>query len=290
MSFKQRVSTGLIFAGTMTGVILISPLACAILFVLITGLCLYEFTGLVLIQDGSPMINQSRRTLSITIGISLPVAVLFNYLNGFYNWVDTTRDLAIPVALLLSSGLFLFELFAKSKNPFSNIGFSFLGLFYIGLPFSLIIELSLALPNQTGNLFILCILFMIWAGDTGAYILGSKIGRTKMFPRISPKKTWEGTCSGALLASSVGAGCNWIFTSIELELDQWIILGIICAVFGVLGDLVESMLKRSLGIKDSANTLPGHGGFLDRFDSLIFVMPFIALALLLGGFNYSKFI
>lgn len=276
MSFKQRAITGLTFVGVMIGVTLAHPIACAILFFLVAILCVYEFSGLILVQDGSNNINLSRRILAMTVGLYLPlIALILSLMDGLSS--INLIIYGIPITLFLFSSLFLFELFGKSAQPFPNIGFSFLGMFYIGLPLSLVIGLSTGMPQ--GNLLVLSILFMIWAGDTGAYMLGSQIGKNKMFPRISPGKTWEGTMGGVASAIIVAVLCSLIFKDIALELWQWMILGTLCAVFGILGDLVESMLKRSLGIKDSGNILPGHGGFLDRFDSFIFVIPFIAIAL-----------
>ncbi|MCH2042588.1 MAG: phosphatidate cytidylyltransferase [Saprospiraceae bacterium] len=275
MSFKQRAITGLTFVGVMIGLTLAHPLACAILFFLVAALCIYEFSGLILVQDGSSTTNLSRRILAMTVGLYLPLIALIQSLIS----VSPTSLViyGVPITLFLFSSLFLFELFGKSAQPFPNIGFSFLGMFYIGLPLSLVIGLSTSIPQ--GNFLVLSILFMIWAGDTGAYMLGSQIGKNKMFPRISPGKTWEGTMGGVASAIIVAVLCSLVFKDIPLQLWQWMILGAICAVFGILGDLVESMLKRSLGIKDSGNILPGHGGFLDRFDSFIFVIPFIAIAL-----------
>ena len=119
---------------------------------------------------------------------------------------------------------------------------------------------------------------MTWANDTGAYLIGSQIGRTKLFPRISPKKTWEGSAGGVLVTFLAGYLLSRIFSDISLV--DWCVLAGIVSIFGSLGDLVESMLKRSLQIKDSGNLLPGHGGFLDRFDAFIFLLPFAAAYLL----------
>ncbi|EJF08600.1 CDP-archaeol synthase [Pontibacter sp. BAB1700] len=116
-------------------------------------------------------------------------------------------------------------------------------------------------------------MLLIWSSDTGAYIAGKNFGRNKLFERISPGKTWEGWAGGAILTVLVGWLLSMFFH--DLELYQWIGVAIIVSVFGVLGDLVESLLKRSLGVKDSGTLLPGHGGILDRFDSLILAVPFI---------------
>ena len=119
---------------------------------------------------------------------------------------------------------------------------------------------------------------MTWANDVGAYFVGSKFGKTKLFPRISPKKTWEGSFGGVMMTFLTG----WLLSLyiIELNLKDWLILALIVSIFGSIGDLVESMLKRSVGVKDSGTILPGHGGFLDRFDAFIFLLPFAACYLL----------
>ena len=121
------------------------------------------------------------------------------------------------------------------------------------------------------------LLLLIWTNDTMAYFVGSQLGRRKLFERISPKKTWEGTIGGGLCAVLVAWGLSFIIK--DFTQPQWLVLGMVAAVFGTLGDLVESMLKRSVGVKDSGNLLPGHGGLLDRFDAFIFALPFFWLAL-----------
>ena len=122
---------------------------------------------------------------------------------------------------------------------------------------------------------------MVWASDVAAYFGGRAFGKRKLFPRISPKKTWEGAISGLFGAMAAGLLIYLIYHNLNifnlLDLKDWLILGAITAVFGITGDLVESMLKRSVNIKDSGNLLPGHGGFLDRFDAFIFVIPFAYL-------------
>ena len=277
MSFKTRAITGLTFAGIIVGLCLAHFWSCVIMLFLAAALCLWEFSGLVLVQDGAAHHNAFRRIWMMVLGI---VPCVFVLLSAFK--IDIPLE-AILVLLPFTFLFFIFELFAKSEKPFQNLAHVMLGVVYISIPFSLFIVLctSLVNANQAGNHFILSVLLMIWAGDTGAYMLGSKIGKSKMFPRISPKKTWEGTFSGVLAAMIVGILCWLIFTDVRLDWWQWEIIAAICALFGVLGDLVESMLKRSLNIKDSGNILPGHGGFLDRFDSFMFVQPFVFFAMML---------
>ena len=129
-------------------------------------------------------------------------------------------------------------------------------------------------PNR-----IMGMLLLIWANDTGAYVLGSKIGKTPFFKRISPKKTWEGTISGMITTLILAAILGFVFN--ELSVVQWYGVAVCVIIFSTLGDLVESMLKRNLGIKDSGTILPGHGGILDRFDALLLVVPYIALWILM---------
>jgi phosphatidate cytidylyltransferase len=122
-------------------------------------------------------------------------------------------------------------------------------------------------------------LIILWSNDTGAYLSGRALGRTKLFERISPNKTWEGFIGGVLLAMGVAFGLSyWFGTLTKLE---WVMIAAIIGIFGTLGDLVESMLKRSLGIKDSGSILPGHGGFLDRFDGLLIAAPLVYILLTL---------
>ena len=132
-----------------------------------------------------------------------------------------------------------------------------------------------ATANQYSALFPCAILFSIWINDTMAYIVGSFIGKTP-FSKISPNKTWEGTIGGALLCViAIGLLGNFIGVAQNISWQQWIVIAGICAIFGTIGDLFESKLKRLANIKDSGNIMPGHGGFLDRFDSLLFATPFV---------------
>ncbi|MBF8964466.1 CDP-archaeol synthase [Pontibacter sp. FD36] len=176
--------------------------------------------------------------------------------------------LILPALFLI----FVLELYRKEPQPFTNISFTILGVLYIAVPFSLL-QLLGYLEGEYRWQPILGLMLLIWSSDTGAYIAGKNFGRNKLFERISPGKTWEGWAGGTIMTVLVG----WLLSVFfhDLELYQWIGVAIIVSVFGVLGDLVESLLKRSLGVKDSGTLLPGHGGILDRFDSLILAVPFI---------------
>lgn len=268
MSLKTRTITGVSFGTVMIIACFFSNISCTILFLLISLLCLWELSTHILIQDSPPLFNHLRQFNFITLGMLMPASTACYYLVN--EQIVLYILVVFPVACFI---LFIIELFAKSDKPFQNLGAIFLGLVYISAPFSVLLYLCNGYSSD-GHHLILALLFMVWASDVFAYLLGSKIGKNKMFPRISPNKTWEGTISGVLGAILVGYLCSLFFSTIELSFASWIVLASICTVFGILGDLVESMLKRSLGIKDSGNILPGHGGMLDRFDAFILVLPF----------------
>jgi phosphatidate cytidylyltransferase len=173
----------------------------------------------------------------------------------------------------LVSCVYMIKLYKKfERKPFTNIAYTFLGICYVAVPFALLNIAAFENGNYNFEIIWGC-LFILWATDTGAYFAGTFFGRRKLFERISPKKSWEGAVGGALLALVFAYGISTFFHT--LALWQWMCVGVIIVVGGVFGDLVESLLKRSIEIKDSGDALPGHGGFLDRFDGLLISAPFI---------------
>lgn len=171
------------------------------------------------------------------------------------------------------SFVYMIKLYKKfERKPFTNIAYMILGLFYVAMPFSL---LNIAVYENGSYNFevIFGCLFILWASDTGAYFAGTLFGKRKLFERISPKKSWEGAVGGAILAVVFALIIADYFVS--LEKWQWLTISAIIIVGGIYGDLIESLLKRSIEIKDSGVSLPGHGGFLDRFDGLLISAPFI---------------
>jgi phosphatidate cytidylyltransferase len=172
-----------------------------------------------------------------------------------------------------SSMIFLIKLYKKrDMKPFTNIGFTFLGIIYVGVPFALLNVLALRSGTYQADLVLGCLL-LLWASDIGAYFAGTKFGKRKLFERVSPKKSWEGSIGGALAAALVAHGLI-LYTNV-LPAWEWYCVGAIIVVTGTYGDLVESLFKRSIAIKDSGTSIPGHGGFLDRFDGLLLAAPFI---------------
>lgn len=173
----------------------------------------------------------------------------------------------------MATVIFFIKLYKKNeRRPFTNIAYTFLGILYVAMPFAMITVIALPGGHYSYQRLLGCLL-LLWASDTGAYFAGTKFGRTKLFERISPKKSWEGFMGGAASAAAVAVGLSVVFT--DLRPWQWLGIGSIIVVAGTYGDLVESLFKRSIQIKDSGSELPGHGGFLDRFDGLLLSAPFI---------------
>ncbi|GAB3232494.1 phosphatidate cytidylyltransferase [Algoriphagus aestuariicola] len=169
---------------------------------------------------------------------------------------------------------FFIKLYKKTdKKPFTGVAYTYLGIFYVALPFSL---LNLAVFSE-GKVYhyeiLIGCLLILWASDTGAYFAGTKFGKTKLFERVSPKKSWEGFLGGAFAAIAVAFVLSQYFQVIEDW--KWLVIAGIIIIAGTYGDLIESLFKRSIEIKDSGNHLPGHGGFMDRFDGLLLSAPFI---------------
>ncbi|WP_144605404.1 phosphatidate cytidylyltransferase [Algoriphagus algorifonticola] len=169
---------------------------------------------------------------------------------------------------------FFIKLYKKTdKKPFTGVAFTYLGIFYVAVPFSLL-NLAVFSVDQVYHFeIILGSLLILWASDTGAYFAGTKFGKTKLFERVSPKKSWEGFLGGAFSAIAVAFLVARYFHSIQDW--KWLVISGIIIIAGTYGDLIESLFKRSIEIKDSGKGLPGHGGFMDRFDGLLLSAPFI---------------
>ena len=260
---------------TLTGVTIVliqvlctylSPLSLAGLFLLLTALTVNEFLGL-LSRTGTVKVNR-------------PIVIMGSCYLFFAFWLNCLTDgesliIFAPYLIFLLYS-YIKELYIKNPNPIVNLGATMLSQMYIVLPLSLINVLAFkdfaCFDGEAPYYAIpLAIYVFIWANDTGAYLVGSLIGRHRLFPRISPKKSWEGSVGGALL--TVGCGVAVAQFCIFMNVWQWIGMALVVVVFGTFGDLTESMIKRHLGIKDSGNMLPGHGGILDRLDSMLFAIP-----------------
>lgn len=242
-----------------------------ILFALLSAFTTLEFLRITKQLREERQNSFLRKTFTVFINLCIYALALATVFYG-----AEVRYWFIVPALLF--GLFILELYAKSETPFVNLAVNISAVVYIGLPFAMLHYI--VYQNGAYQFSLLYgILFMIWIYDAGAYLVGSKIGKTPLFKRISPNKTIEGLAGGLVVLVLLSFILGQLFP--VLTTWNWVVLSIIIAYFSATGDLIESMLKRSLKIKDSGNILPGHGGLLDRFDAFIFVLPFIALYLAL---------
>ncbi len=174
----------------------------------------------------------------------------------------------------LVSLTFFIKLYKKTdKKPFTGVAYTYLGIFYVAVPFSLLNLAVFSVDSVYHYEILVGCLLILWASDTGAYFAGTRFGKTKLFERVSPKKSWEGFLGGAFSAIVVAFVLSQYF--VVLEDWKWLVIAGIIIIAGTYGDLIESLFKRSIEIKDSGSVLPGHGGFMDRFDGLLLSAPFI---------------
>lgn len=267
-----RSITGVLFVAIIV-VCFMRPEAMILLFALVTGLTVWEYTGLVNQIDGVTV----NRFISTAAGVYLFLAIA-----GFCSGI-TPSAVFIPY-LLSVIYLFISELYTESKNAINNWAYTMLSQMYVALPLATINILAFRdIGGQVVFSYLtpLSIFIFLWANDTGAYCFGSLFGKHKLFPRISPGKTWEGSVGGGILVLMVAAIIGYLESSnadqmvggSTMSIPEWMGMGLVVVFFGTWGDLVESLFKRTLGIKDSGNILPGHGGMLDRFDSSLMAMP-----------------
>lgn len=268
-NLATRSLTAVFFVIIMVGSALLGQTVFSVLLFSITILSLNEFISIVSNDKVQPALWPT-----IVAGGITYVAFATNAMGI----VSAQGLLAVlPVVFLL----FVIELWRNKKNPFTNVAMSLLGITYIAVPFGLLMYLfdPLVLSGPLHYGVVLGFLLIIWLNDTGAYFVGSLIGKNKLFERISPGKTWEGSIGGLIFALLTAWGLSLIFR--QLDVLHWMTLALVIITFGTLGDLVESMLKRSLGIKDSGTIMPGHGGLLDRFDAVLLSAPFVFVYLAL---------
>lgn len=257
---KTRAITGVLFVIVMVGSLLLQEYVFLAFFSLIGFFSLREYYSLVL--------GKSSRGLQ-TVGSLYSLVLLIGFSLLFLKTISAKDFLPL---LALGVGIYLFELFNTSEAPFKNISIVLTGVIYTVLPFVTFMGLGFLKGNYTYQVP-LGFLILLWSNDTGAYLSGRSFGKHKLFERISPNKTWEGFLGGMLLAVFVALNLEQYFG--VLSKWEWLSVALIISIFGTLGDLVESMLKRSLGVKDSGNILPGHGGLLDRFDGLLLACPLV---------------
>ena len=269
-NFIVRTITGVLFVAVLVCSFL-RPQAMVLLFALITGLTIWEFTGLV----------NDREKVTVNRLISTVAGVYFFFAVAGFSSDLTPSAVFIPYLVSIIY-LMVAELYLKNEDPIHDWAYTMMAQLYIALPFSLLNTLAFHSTPQGlvayDAVLPLSVFVFLWMNDTGAYLCGSLLGKHKLFPRISPGKSWEGSIGGGILVIAV-AVLVWYLTD-QYQLNQlgltaieWAGLGLTVVIFGTWGDLVESLFKRTLGIKDSGNILPGHGGMLDRFDSSLLAIP-----------------
>ncbi len=264
-NFIQRTITGIIFVAVLVGGILGGPVSFSILFALITALTIREFGTIVSKQDGV----QINKSICMLAGVFL----FFGF--AYIGIAPGQNEILIPYLFLIIY-VMIAELYLKRKNPLHNIAYTMMSQMYIALPFAALNILAFH-TSLTGSaseynpILPLSIFVFTWINDTGAYCTGVLFGKHRLFERISPKKSWEGSIGGGIFSTIAAVIMAHFFPF--MPLGVWIGLGLTVVVFGTWGDLTESLLKRTLGIKDSGNILPGHGGMLDRFDSTLMAVP-----------------
>lgn len=264
---KTRAITGFFFVVVMLAAFFFGSYVFVGFFSLLALLSLFEFYGLIKTTGIYP-----QQFLGLILGLVIcAAAASFWFDASFIRYFSAS---IIPIGV----SIFFAELYRKSEKPFNQIAYTFLGLVYTLLPFVFFMAMAFLQKNFNPH-FSLGFILLLWTNDTCAYLVGRKLGKTKLFERHSPKKTWEGFVGGLILTALIAFVISRYFK--EVSFVHWIIIGTIISVFGTMSDLVESMLKRSINLKDSGRILPGHGGLLDRFDGLLMAAPLVFIYLYL---------
>jgi phosphatidate cytidylyltransferase len=277
----QRLITGIFFVIILIGGVIWNEYSFMLLFSMITILSINEYYSII-----ADKINAGEdwkilyKFISTIFGVII-FAIVFLVSSGKIPLIYLSLMAAFPLSW------FVIEMYHKCDTPFTNVCYNSMALFYIAIPFA---STSFLVFKKGGDdydfKYLLAILFFAWANDSWAYLIGKFFGKHKLFSRISPKKTWEGFAGGATATMLFAFLVYRIFPEFnlpEIPLVHYLFLAAITVVMSTYGDLTESMIKRNLNIKDSGHALPGHGGFLDRFDGLIFAIPACSLYIIATG-------
>ena len=281
-----RTASGAVLLGIVLAAAYGGKYAYGSLLLLIVVVGMWEFYNIAAATGAEP-----RRTLGLASGIVLFVTCFFL----FDDCVDTAQstfgvDMLIGGVLYLTVLIplcFIVELFHEAETPLRNVATTLMGVFYVAYPMSLMLFIPLLITGEWAAEAFLFYLFIVWGNDVFAYLTGVSIGKHKMCPRISPKKSWEGFVGGIVGAMAMGAIGSHVVGG---GLGMWMGLSLVVAVTSVFGDLVESMFKREANIKDSGKIMPGHGGVLDRFDALLISSPFAFVYLVAASFVIETYL
>ncbi|MFP4470679.1 MAG: phosphatidate cytidylyltransferase [Bacteroidales bacterium] len=269
-NFISRTLTGAVFVIAIIGSILWCHEAFSALFFLITIAAILEFYRLV----------NLRREVCVQMFPGLFSAGLL-FVTAAAVSMDYLREELLFINLIIPVLITIWEMYRKTEKPFLNIAVTLLGVVYVGLPFAILNFFFNPefIPGNYHPGVLLGFFVILWANDTFAFLTGITIGRTRLFERISPKKTWEGTIGGFIFGMAAAWVISIYFTAFTLL--EWLMMALLIMIFGTFGDLVESMFKRNLKVKDSGSLLPGHGGLLDRFDAVLLSAPAVFVYMIL---------
>lgn len=269
-----RTLSGAILAVVMLGAIACSQWSFGLLLAALLVVGMTEFYSLAEEQGNKP-----QRVVGLVAGLVL-FALNFAFVSDDIEILGSARQAfacGMAFLLLLLPAMFICELYRRHENPAANIGITFMGVVYVALPFSLMCYIPIIGSETWSPWVMLFYVFIIWANDVFAYLVGMSIGKHRLCERLSPKKSWEGFFGGIIGAVAMGLVAAYVQ---DANYWVWAGLALVAAVTGVLGDLVESMFKRAAGVKDSGSLIPGHGGVLDRFDAMLLSAPFVFVYML----------
>lgn len=257
-----RGITGLVYVLSVIAAIFIHPIVCVIYFFVIAMLGQNEFYH-----------NAKKAEIRPNVLLGNILGIILYFIVVICSYCEENL-FAICLACLTAVSLLIFvvELYSKAKEHFTNISYTFLGGIYVVVPLALT-SLIINIKGDFSPMILMSVFIFAWCNDTFAYLTGMKFGKHKLFERISPKKTWEGSIGGAV--SVIIAAVIISLFSDSMQVYDYIIIAVLTSIVGTFGDLTESMFKRQIGVKDSGNILPGHGGILDRFDILLLVLPVV---------------
>lgn len=265
-----RTASGIVYVALMVAAVFTPWVAIplAFFFTLVGIWELYKMYETQELKECYPFVNISAMTMMLAFLFASEMYAFMSSAQGIVGDIHFFSPWECVMLVLSILGIFLPELICRHENPILNIGMGLLSLIWILLPLSLLFFVWI--PKQP--MLVLAFFILIWMADTAAYVFGSLFGKHKLAPNISPGKTWEGFLSSCVFTAGLAVGLYYIpyFQSAGLALWQWIVMALLVEIFGLMGDLIESLFKRKAGVKDSGNIIPGHGGVLDRVDSILF--------------------
>lgn len=266
-----RALSGAVYVGLIVGALVSGPWWTFALSVVLVLLGIMEFNNVVGLRARKPL------DLAITmLDVATAIVLCWLPVDSFFTAVSVVMPLLMIYMLMRG----LAALYDRREHPFRNCAWSVFSVVYIGLAM-MALNILYGINYPASKWLTLIMFIMIWLNDTGAFCVGSTLGRHKMFPRLSPKKSWEGFAGGLAFCLIAGWACARWFNVADWALVKWLGMSLVVCAFATWGDLFESLLKRNAGVKDSGNLIPGHGGILDRIDSLLFVAPAVMLYILL---------